>query len=850
MHVLRTAGGMWMWAVVLCVGVAPGLAAPLAMITEDVPTSFGTYRPIEVELTAGCRPFTIAPDFSNVSNFDRFEFTEAQQDLLRANGFVAMPSRFPEIYDIYKDCGKSAIPVFVTVDSMLHIFHEQFDYILKWIEKDQLLGDASELTAGLLEASLADYESTSDTLAREAARANLAYFTVARRLLDTSHTLHANVAAIAEAELALIDAHAAIAASPLLVASHDYSQFVPRGHYAGDDDLERYFRLMMWYGTMRFSLDDIDNFGVIIAPDEIERMALQGLLVTRRLYTLDLTTDTALVAWNRIYQPTTFFVGKSEDITIETFDRIARDVYGADWLSLSPDALADPVLFAAFMQRVEQLPRPRIADDFSKSFRLMGQREIPDSRILEVTSASGRLPYGLDVMAVLGSTRAEQILDEFYHDPPPGLGDLKTEFAELPAADWAQNLYWNWLYCLMPVLDLKGPGYPPFMQTAAWQDKDLAAALGSWAELRHDTLLYAKQGSYAGISAAQMDQGYVEPNPEAFARLRALCRYAREGLDSLGLIRENAPLPDDWWKEEDPDYIPEGGFAEQIVELEQTLTRLQTIAEKELTWTPISYDEYVFLREIGPTMSGLTDFHYFSGDQCFWEDDMAVVADVHTHVDLALEEAVGRPLSLFVIVDIAGSLRVTHGAAFSYYEFTVPLSQRLTDEAWRQMLDEGSAPAMPGWMDSYCDPSVTHEHILHGQNEWPSHVMNVVLGPDLIRANEMLELGIRDIWMWYEYIYDPGPPWTEYELPGFDAARAVVTRPDGEMTTVTMEAVPDLPEDYPEFTGSIDTTGWGEGIVYVEGQLTREGDPVLSYRTFTRLLPARNAVGARWRGYP
>ena len=35
--------------------------------------------------------------------------------------------------------------------------------------------------------------------------------------------------------------------------------------------------------------------------------------------------------------------------------------------------------------------------------------------------------------------------------------------------------------------------YPAFMRTQAWARKDIHTALGSWTELKHDTILYAKQ---------------------------------------------------------------------------------------------------------------------------------------------------------------------------------------------------------------------------------------------------------------------------------------------------------------------------------------------------------------------
>jgi hypothetical protein len=44
---------------------------------------------------------------------------------------------------------------------------------------------------------------------------------------------------------------------------------------------------------------------------------------------------------------------------------------------------------------------------------------------------------------------------------------------------------------------------------------------------------------------------------------------------------------------------------------------------------------------------------------------------------------------------------VTKGGVFSYYEFPWPMSDRLTDEAWREMLGSGQAPARPYWTASF-----------------------------------------------------------------------------------------------------------------------------------------------------
>ena len=821
--------------------VATPAMAGIQRITDDVAGEFATYRPESVTIQPAARPFTIAPDFSNISNFHQFNFTEEQKQMLLRQGFVAVPGKYLEMYDVYKECTVEAIPVFVTVDAMLHTFHEQFDFILKWTEQTRLAADLTSLTQTLLADALADEALTTGSAAREALRANISYFAVADSLLRTTETtIPALAEPLASRELALIKAQAGLSTSPLMVGTHDYSQFIPRAHYAGNELLERYFRAMMWYGLMRFSLDGRDPC-ISIPPEAVRRMTLQGLLITRALHRATVSTETAQAVWNRIYRPTVFFVGEADDITHETLDRLARQIYGESYCALSPDELARAERLDAFMAAVVDLPAPTIAPDFGKSFRFMGQRYIPDSEILQVTSANGmRMPKGLDVMAVLGSSRAEAILRDVYHSTPPGLGDLQTSFTQLSAATWARNLYWNWLYCLAPVLEPKGAGYPPFMQTAAWQDKDLAAALGSWTELRHDSLLYAKQSYTLGISQAMMDQGYVEPNPEAFARLLALCRYCREGLDALGLISPNI----------NPEVTPEHldtqfdfvGFAGKLEATEQVLLKLKTIAEKELTQSPLTFDEYMFLRHFGKTLSDLTNFRVNDGDHAFDNaytkdlDDMAVVADVHTQLvngeELCLEEAVGRPWRLFVIVDIAGDLRVTQGAAFSYYEFTRPSDQRLTDEAWRAMLKQAAEPDKPVWMGSYClDGTQAVTFFEHPSYKVANMKMNVVTSPTL-QSGQTLEIKLRDI----------------MGLDSLDGARALITTASGEaFTTVTLQVDPNhMTYRDLQFFGQASTHGWPAGMYYVEGQLIKKDAPVLSYRTSFTLWAGENGVRLPW----
>ena len=146
----------------------------------------------------------------------------------------------------------------------------------------------------------------------------------------------------------------------------------------------------------------------------------------------------------------------------------------------------------------------------TKGFRFMGQRFVPDAYIFReliwrnvgTNDQPRQLPNGLDVMAAMGSDRAYIILDNLgetaYANYPEQMTKMRDWTSSLTANDWTETLYNGWLYTLQPLFALPGDGYPQFMQSDAWLDKQLSTSLGSWAELKHDTILYAKQ-AYAEL---------------------------------------------------------------------------------------------------------------------------------------------------------------------------------------------------------------------------------------------------------------------------------------------------------------------------------------------------------------
>jgi len=777
--------------IALVLSLFPGTALPLDTIADikcDVTMDFGVYRPLPVDVTPDATSYTIAPDFKNVVNFKDFAFSTEQEDLLRKNGFVAAPGSFLEMYDAYNKAKEEGLPVFVTVDALLHAYHELFDFALRTIETRKLLEDADALTSALLAASFIQYTETSDPTVRDAAFLNTAYFAVAMKLLDPASTVPEPVRTLANQELALIDAHSGMNSSPIFGYSEDYSQYIPRGHYTLSEDLKKYFRAMMWYGRMSFHAEPSIFLGV--SSEMAEKATRRALLMARAAAGLKIRGHGALEVWERIYLPTTFFVGKSEDLDLYQYLSIGEKTYGAPLDSIPLDRFSNEAELELFLGEIRKLPPPAIVPEWGKGFRLMGQRFIPDSYMfteLVFPRTQRYFPRGLDVMAVLGSNRADEILDKVFHENTDTsytaqMDRLKAEFKAMDDSVWAQNLYWNWLYCLMPLLAPKGTGFPPYMQTAAWEDKELSCALGSWAELRHDTILYAKQSYTCGVADFGFNASRVEPNPWAFARLASLTRLTLEGLANQGLLFEE--------------------FESRLEELHSLLLDLKQIAEKELENRALSIEEKRRILLIGETLAWLTIFEDANGIGDDLEDDMSVIADVHTDLlvtNKCLEEGVGRPLDLYVIVDAGGELAVALGSAFSYYEFAWPMADRLTDEAWKKMLSTTPPPLLPVWMESYIDlatpppPGLPYNYANH--TTFGNFKFDMTLDPATPTAGDAVEIRIT-------CISNPRAP----------LALEAIRGKNRTLVKLTPDASTPAPLDY---VGTLDTTGWDPGDVSV-----------------------------------
>lgn len=407
------------------------------------------------------------------------------------------------------------------------------------------------------------------------------------------------------------------------------------------------------------------------------------------------------------------FVGQSDDRRFLDVDAIARRVYGAD-VPLS--SVGDTVKMAAFQKQVDALPRPQIAPsggpamtlfpapftlDAAAMQNLIYDRQAPD---VGTQTQPRYFALGLDAMAVLGSNRARALLDTFsfgggvkesgYANYDRQFRSERAKLDALPASEWSKSFYAQTLWSLKPLLSSQSNPRYKFTQSVAWQDKQLGAALGAWAELKHDTLpkqpSAVEAGGEGGLSEVvllEQPQGVIEPSPELFRRLRALVSSERAALARVGYLS----------KESDERLGALGALLDMMIRLEA----------KQRAGTPFTRGEVEQVRFFGTFLEHITLISSEGQAQTMEYSDMALVADVASALAVrtgqlsVLEEGVGHALPIYVAFERDGRRQLARGAAYSYYEFTQPASDRLTDAAWQAMIGTPQAPALPAWTKSF-----------------------------------------------------------------------------------------------------------------------------------------------------
>jgi hypothetical protein len=270
---------------------------------------------------------------------------------------------------------------------------------------------------------------------------------------------------------------------------------------------------------------------------------------------------------------------------------------------------------------------------------------------------------------------------------------------------WESTLYTGWLSALRALSPSAGPialaGLPAIASTDGWKRRMINTQLASWSELRHDTILYAKQ-SYTMGNLCEFPDAYVDPYPELFRRLE---KFSLQGVDLADMAAAAQKTE----------------FANGVRSYFNTLATvtgmLAAMADQQLRGIPFTATQMAFINETVRVQAmcgtayatGWYSKLFFAGNSA--EED-PIIADVHTQFTDESGTPVGRilhvgtshPRLMIVTADTCSGPKAYMGLAFAYHETMTKDFLRLSDPEWKASLKINPPSDVP-WLAPVLGPA-------------------------------------------------------------------------------------------------------------------------------------------------
>ena len=611
---------------------------------------------------------------------------------LGQDGFAIVPARHNQLFEVYEQNDYQEFPNFVTTDLFLQLYHLYFDCMLRELEEAHLLKLMTNFSRHMFYAMDRQLNwSGGDETVQKIALKNCVYYSIAHYLFTGEYLGTPDIQKLAqpEAELAMagLDNFSTFMEDYKEI-TYPYSLYRPRGHYTRSEELKRYFRGMMWLQTANFGLRN--------------KAEVQAAVMQTYAFKYD---DQLVILYKTLDELITYLMGKPDNLTImQVWAEVKKFNMQMEDLLHNNDSIAKLTDKLNKIGDLQTRIRPKFEKTSHNKINIMPQRYQPDGEVLqEMVDYDNRptkraTPKGVDFFAAMQVSAAEQILlneQSQWTGLKPMLEKMKTRMQEIT---WSETIATEWMSTLRSLCD-RDPqlNLPYFMVTDEWNLKDLNAMLASWAELKHDAILYAKQPAGAecggGGPPEPIVKGYVEPNIGFWKKAITLLDNTERLLKEQNMLTEKVK-----------------DATERIREEAQFLLN---VSEKELAGKELSDEEYDQLQCVGATFENISLDLVRQPDQYLmgWSDvqgadkKVALVADVYTanadnNPDKSiLFEAVGDADEIYVVVEIGGYLYLTRGAVLSYREFIQPIDMpRLTDEEWQKQLEKNPRKGVPEWM--------------------------------------------------------------------------------------------------------------------------------------------------------
>ncbi len=696
-------------------------------LTDLHPLKHEYYKGIERDITIWDHLYL--DSINDKYNLTVDEFSKIEENYFVITERLSYDHFANALHDIYiKD-----LPVFLSTDAILHALHASYDVILQEIEINIMQANLEIFLSALYSyfPNLMQYYQNDTLIIKSLEDVDL-YVTIAYSLikdsLQSSHLIdNEKVEEVWNYILSEQMASIPLFTEDTRLRMIDFSQFKVRGHYTDTWEveeglrisLEPYFKTMMWLGRIDFLLTEPPGL-VPWTIDELKRMNISALMLNELV---DLSLNRELLQQNN--EIINYMVGESDNLTSSEYSEIIASqniVNAAQLLDDDNFNALQEALIEAFPNGGQRIlssifivdpcnPGPAV---LPISYKLSGQRFILDSYILsnvvfdrviyQGSNVMRMMPDPLDAMFVLGNENALPLLQEEIEEYPYSsqLAALRYLVDCYDDEYWETSLYNTWLGSLRKLVAPEdNSNHPLFMRTAAWQQEKLNTQLASWAQLRHDNLLYAKP-SYTMGAICFYPHSYIEPYPEFYEHLGV---FAANASDFFSGFSTNT-----------------GHIVYYFNQFEELMNKLKNIAEKELNGELFNEEEIEFLGNMlveGDDMCSPPYGGWYPGLYYDWEDVTNVdylTADIHTQPTDEFGNIVGKVLHVGVGkvnlgVFLANSPSSNNqpmafvGPVMSYYEKTTENFYHMTDEEWNYLVEHDDLPVRPDWVNIYLTDS-------------------------------------------------------------------------------------------------------------------------------------------------
>ncbi len=470
----------------------------------------------------------------------------------------------------------------------------------------------------------------------------------------------------------------------------DYTQFTPRSHYTDNAELKTYFMAMKWLMREKFYFwdDKLSNAALImvnnITGEETQRVSELSAKIKKLIgWDDDLTLET-LTKWmkenniNNVEKIKKLTKKQRESLYDLVPQKIQSTAYERNtkikWKISQDDARDMTAWFVFFGEKFtldSYLFALVTAGEAEKEFKIMPKKQtaliVPD--ILEWNWDANQL-VNLWLKEWIGELK---VLEDTKHTQYSSYNGVRQEVnekieKEINESTVMNSVYHKWLNMIWLLVNEAEENAPYFKLDPLYRLKNLVTYMGSYTELKHDTLLYVKQTyAFAEDSWMAFDWEFgkycdVHVDPPSLPTPKW---YIEADVDIINkLIELNNEVKLDFgelWERVESQFTWFDAFLRHTKNILEQQMNNEKISDEDFEWMRLAYDELSYI------------VYPFWKDVSQKEMRAALIADIFTSeykwsID-PLYEAVGRPALMLVMIDDINGKRVAIWPVFTHYEF-------------------------------------------------------------------------------------------------------------------------------------------------------------------------------------